>query len=109
MSNPGHDTFNMQADDVLAPKRQAEIAEVIAALKNFHPTKVAVEGDVGDDRIPKRYADYLAGKHELTATTVPDTSAGCNTTSPATPSSACASLPNSPSDARNLERDLSPI
>lgn len=66
MSNPGHDIFNMQADDVLAPKRQAEIAQVIAALENFHPTKIAVEGDVGDDRIPKRYADYLAGKHELT-------------------------------------------
>jgi len=66
MSNPGHDIFNMQADDVLASKRQAEIALVIAALKNFHPTKIAVEGEVGDDSIPKRYADYLAGKHELT-------------------------------------------
>ena len=66
MSNPGHDIFNMQADDVLAPKRQAEIAQVIAALENFHPTKIAVEGQVGDDGIPKRYADYLAGKHELT-------------------------------------------
>jgi Family of unknown function (DUF5694) len=66
MSNPGHDIFNMQADDVLAPKRQAEIAQVIEALKKFHPTKIAVEGDVGDDRIPKRYAEYLEGKHELT-------------------------------------------
>ena len=66
MSNPGRDIFNMQADDVLAPRRQAEIAQVIAALKNFRPTKIAVEGDVGDDRIPKRYADYLVGKHELT-------------------------------------------
>ena len=66
MSNPGHDIFNMQADDVLVPKRQAEIAQVIAALKKFHPTKIAVEGDVFDDRIPKRYGDYLAGKYELT-------------------------------------------
>jgi hypothetical protein len=66
MANPGHDIFNMQADDVLAPKRQVEIAQVIAVLQKFHPTKIAVEGDVGDDRIPKRYADYLAGKHELT-------------------------------------------
>jgi len=33
MANPGHDLFNTKADDVLAPKRQAEIAEVIAALK----------------------------------------------------------------------------
>ncbi len=66
MSNPGRDIFNMQADDVLAPKRQAEIVEVIETLKRFHPTKIAVEGDVGDDRLPQRYADYLAGKHELT-------------------------------------------
>lgn len=66
MSNPGHDIFNMQADDVLAPKRQAEMAQLIAALKKFQPTKIAVEGDVFDDRIPKRYAEYLAGQHELT-------------------------------------------
>ena len=66
MSNPGRDIFNMQADDVLAPRRQAEIAQVIAALKNFRPTKITVEGEASDDRIPKRYADYLAGNHELT-------------------------------------------
>src|SRR5574337_1096551 len=66
MFNPGRDIFNMQADDVLTPKRQAEIAQLIEVLKKFHPTKIAVESDVGDDRIPKRYADYLADKHELT-------------------------------------------
>ena len=66
MANPGHDVFNMQADDVLAPKRQAEIVEVIAVLKKFHPTKIALESDVFDNRIPKRYADYVAGKYELT-------------------------------------------
>lgn len=67
MSNPGHDIFNMKADDVLAPKRQAEIAQLIEVLKRFHPTKIAVERNAGDDRIPKGYADYLAGKHELTS------------------------------------------
>jgi len=66
MSNPGHDIFNMQADDVLAPKRQAEIAQVMAVLKKFQPTKIAVERDPGDNRLSKDYADYLAGKHELT-------------------------------------------
>ena len=65
MANPGRDIFNMQADDVLAPKRQAEIAQLIAVLRKFDPTKIAVEADVGDDRIAKRYDDYLAGKHEL--------------------------------------------
>ena len=66
MANPGHDIFNMQADDVLAPKRQAEIAQLTEVLKKFHPTKIAVEGSFSDNRIPKRYADYVAGKYELT-------------------------------------------
>jgi hypothetical protein len=66
MSNPGHDIYNMHADDVLAPKRQAEIAQVAAALKKFHPTKIAVERDPGDRRMAKDYADYVSGKHELT-------------------------------------------
>src|SRR6476660_75092 len=65
MANPGHDIFNMQADDVLAPKRQAEMAQVMEVLKRFRPTKIAVESDVGSDRIPKRYADYLAGRYQL--------------------------------------------
>ena len=67
MANPGHDLFNTKADDVLAPKRQADIAEVIAALKKFNPTKIAVESDVYDKRMAKRYEEYLAGNHELTS------------------------------------------
>ena len=66
MANPGHDLFNTQADDVLAPKRQTEMAALIAALKRFNPTKIALEADVYSDRMSKRYADYLAGKYELT-------------------------------------------
>jgi len=66
MANPGRDIVNMQIDDVLAPKRQAEIAEVIAVLKKFNPTKVAVEAGFDNDAIAKRYDDYLAGKVELT-------------------------------------------
>ncbi|HYK41618.1 MAG TPA: DUF5694 domain-containing protein [Thermoanaerobaculia bacterium] len=66
MANPGHDIFNTQADDVLTTKRQAEIGQVIAALKKFNPTKIAVEADVYGDRISKRYSDYQAGKYELT-------------------------------------------
>jgi hypothetical protein len=66
MANPGRDIFNMKADDVLAPTRQAEITRLIEVLKGFRPTKVAVERDVLDDRAPRDYADYLAGTHELT-------------------------------------------
>lgn len=64
MANPGRDVFNMQADDVLAPKRQQEIAELAAVLKKFQPTKIAVEADSGKE-FQKRYADYLAGTRPL--------------------------------------------
>jgi len=65
MANPGHDIFNMQADDVLAPKRQQEIAELAAVLEKFKPTKIAVEADYGTDTVPKHYAEYLAGTRPL--------------------------------------------
>ena len=70
MANPGHGIHDMHADDVLAPKRQAEIAQLLEVLKKFHPTKIAIESDAGDDRIPNRYADYLAGKYELSRTEI---------------------------------------
>lgn len=66
MANPGHDIFNSTADDVLSPKRQAEIAELLTVLKRFRPTKIAVESTVYDDKVKKQYADYLAGKYALT-------------------------------------------
>jgi len=65
MANPGHDIHNMQADDVLSPKRQQEIAQLIEVLKRFHPTKIAIESDVTSQRVQKEYADYLAGKYKL--------------------------------------------
>src|SRR2546425_13198219 len=51
MANPGHDIINTQADDVLAPKRQAEIAQVIEVLKRFHPSKIAIEANAGSQRV----------------------------------------------------------
>jgi hypothetical protein len=66
MANPGRDLFNAQPDDVLSTMRQAEIAQVVEALKAFHPTKIAVEGDFSEKRIPSNYTDYLAGEYELT-------------------------------------------
>ena len=64
MDNPGQDIFNMKADDVLAPKRQAEIRELLDVLARFHPTKIAIEADSDSPKI-KQYQDYLAGKYEL--------------------------------------------
>jgi hypothetical protein len=63
MGNPGRDIFNLKADDVLAPKRQAEIREVLEALLRFRPTKIAVEADSDGPKI-KQYLDYLAGRYE---------------------------------------------
>jgi hypothetical protein len=66
MANPGRDIHNMQADDVLTPRRQADIVQLVEVLKRFRPTKVAVEREAGDGRTAKDYADYVAGTHELT-------------------------------------------
>jgi hypothetical protein len=66
MSNPGRDIYNMQADDVLSPKRQQEIAQLIEVLKKFHPTKIAIEADAGSQRVQQEYSDYVAGKYTLT-------------------------------------------
>ncbi len=67
MANPGHDIHNMQADDMLSSKRQQEIAQLLNVLKQFHPTKIAIEANVGSKRVAQQYADYLAGKYALTA------------------------------------------
>lgn len=64
MDNPGRDIFNMKADDVLAPKRQAEIRELLDVLTRFRPNKIAIEADSDSPKI-KQYQDYLAGKYEL--------------------------------------------
>jgi hypothetical protein len=65
MANPGRDIYNMEADDVLAPKRQQEIAQLLEVLKKFRPTKIAIESDVSSDRRTRQYADYLAGNYTL--------------------------------------------
>lgn len=66
MANPGRDMFNLQVDDVLAPKRQKELSELAETLKKFQPTKIALESPVGGEKIRKQYNDYLAGNYSLT-------------------------------------------
>ena len=58
--------LSASADEIPWVQTAYLIAEVIAVLQRFHPTKIAVESDVTSDAVPKRYQDYLAGKHELT-------------------------------------------
>jgi hypothetical protein len=59
MSNPGHDMHNMTADDMLADKRQKEIAAVTDSLARFAPTVVAAEWPA--DVASQRFAAYLKG------------------------------------------------
>ena len=67
MSNPGQDVLNMQVDDMLAPRRQAEIEQFVAALEKFQPTKIAVEARATNKEFPQKYQDYLDGKYSLKA------------------------------------------
>ena len=57
MANPGHDLHNLVVDDVLAPRRQGELAGVTAALARFAPTLVAVEWPRAE--VTERYRKYL--------------------------------------------------
>ena len=66
MANPGRDVFNMQVDDVRSPRRQEEIAELIAVLRKFNPTRIAVEHD-SQERLNERFRQYLASNYALTA------------------------------------------
>jgi hypothetical protein len=66
MANPGRDVFNTRADDMLAPQRQQQIAQLVEVLKRFRPTKIAIEADATGQRAGREYADYVAGKYQLT-------------------------------------------
>lgn len=65
MSNPGLDSYNVEADDVRSPRRQREIAELVDRLIRFRPTIVAVEAKYGSSAWPDRYERWLTGDYEL--------------------------------------------
>ena len=69
MNNPGLDAINIKADDVLAPKRQAELEQLAAQISEFRPTKVAVEIPFGRDSVSNSlYRRYVAGSYQLDRT-----------------------------------------
>ena len=69
MNNPGLDAINIKADDVLAPRRQAELEELARQISAFRPTKVAVEIPYGRDSVSNSlYRRYLAGSYQLDRT-----------------------------------------
>src|SRR5271166_267787 len=65
MANRGRDLYNMQVDDVRAPKRQQELAQLTEVLAKYQPTKIAIEADPDSKSVPAAFQDYLAGKHDL--------------------------------------------
>src|ERR1044072_4097792 len=63
MDNPGQDLHHLKVDDVLADKRQRELADVATGLMRFKPNVVMLESqrrDAGAATLP-RYREYLAG------------------------------------------------
>jgi hypothetical protein len=55
----GADLINIEADDVRAPKRQAELERVAAAIAAFKPTAIAVERETAaPDFIDPKFADF---------------------------------------------------
>jgi len=65
MGNPGRDVNNIKADDVLAEKRQKEIADFVALIKKFKPTKIAIEAEPQNTKTSEKYAAYLKGEYAL--------------------------------------------
>ena len=60
MGNPGQDLVNVESDDVLSKKRQAEMAELVQLLARFEPTHIAVERTPArQEALDQDYAAYL--------------------------------------------------
>ncbi len=52
--------------NILSPQRQREVAEVVARLKTFQPTKIAVERNVFEnDTLNDRFSKYVKGKYAI--------------------------------------------
>ena len=66
LANWGADRINYRMDDVLAPKRQAELQALADQLAQFKPTKIAVEVDERwDADLQEEYNGYLKDSFQL--------------------------------------------
>ncbi|RKU21813.1 hypothetical protein C6500_05555 [Candidatus Poribacteria bacterium] len=67
LANAGLDVYNTKMDDVRAPKRQREIEQLVEQLKEFKPTKIALERDekTHGAGTQTEYQGYLKGTYEL--------------------------------------------
>src|SRR5205085_1162806 len=64
-NNPGLDSRNLEADDVLSARRQRELEDLANRLLRFAPTKVMVEAPYRDAGTIAAYRQYLLGTHKL--------------------------------------------
>jgi hypothetical protein len=65
-ANPGRDRIDVRVEDVLAERRQREIAAVVDQLAAFRPTHVAVEWAVAEQAaLDARYSDFRNKRLEL--------------------------------------------
>lgn len=66
MANHNRDVHNTRADDVLAAKRQQEIAEVARLIERYRPTKVMVEADPASQaKLDAEFAASCKGDRQL--------------------------------------------
>ena len=66
MANHNRDVHNTRADDVLAAKRQQEIAEVARLIERYRPTKVMVEADPASQaKLDAEFAASCKGDRRL--------------------------------------------
>lgn len=62
------DLFSPSVPDILTEKRQRELAAMIAALKRYQPTKIAVESTpAGTAKLNASYQAYLKSEYQLQA------------------------------------------
>lgn len=60
-ANPGRDAITQDIDDVLVPKRQAELDDLVTRLASWNPHRIAVEWPFSrTDSVRAQYSRYLA-------------------------------------------------
>ncbi len=65
-NNPGADEFNTEVDDYFTDHRQKEIADVVAKLTKFNPTKIYVEASPRYQKLlDERYQAFAKGELDL--------------------------------------------
>lgn len=66
MDNPGRDVHNTRADDVLAERRQGEIAEVVRLVERYRPTRIMIETSASaQSRVDREFEASCHGDRPL--------------------------------------------